>query len=52
MGSRARKIAKSVHSEGQAHLCGLLIAARKRTGLTQQELARRLGQHQPFVAMV
>jgi transcriptional regulator with XRE-family HTH domain len=50
MASRARRIGKSVHSPGQAALCGLLIEARDRAGLTQQQLAKRLGKHQSFVA--
>jgi transcriptional regulator with XRE-family HTH domain len=41
---------KSVHSEGQAHLQALLLAARKRAKLTQQEVADRLGRPQSFVA--
>jgi transcriptional regulator with XRE-family HTH domain len=50
MAPRARSIGKSVHSPGQAALCELLIAARDRAGLTQQQLAKRLGVHQSFVA--
>jgi transcriptional regulator with XRE-family HTH domain len=50
MASRARRIGKSVHSPGQAALCELLIEARNRAGLTQQQLAKRLGKHQSFIA--
>lgn len=50
MASRARGIGKSVHSVGQAALCALLIEARDRAGLTQQQLAKRLGRHQSFIA--
>jgi transcriptional regulator with XRE-family HTH domain len=50
MAPRARTIGKSIHSLGQATLCELLIEARDRAGLTQQQLARRLGMHQSFTA--
>ena len=50
MASRARKLDKSVHSTGQATFCELMIKARKATGLTQQELAKRLHKPQSFVA--
>jgi transcriptional regulator with XRE-family HTH domain len=50
MAPRARRIGKSVHSSGQAALCELLIEARARAGLTQQQLAKKLGMHQSFVA--
>ena len=41
MAPRARSIGKSVHSPGQAALCELLIEARDRAGLTQQQLAKK-----------
>ena len=50
MAHRARSIGKSVHSSGHAALCALLIEARDRAGLTQKQLAKRLGKHQSFVA--
>lgn len=50
MASRARKIAKSVHSPDQAAFCALMIRARKDAGLTQQDLARKLRKPQSFVA--
>jgi transcriptional regulator with XRE-family HTH domain len=50
MAHRARSIEKSVHSRGQTALCKLLIETRDRAGLTQQQLAKRLGKHQSFIA--
>ena len=50
MATRARKLNKSVHSTGQSAFCELMIKARKATGLTQQELAKRLHKPQSFVA--
>ena len=50
MASRARNLQKSVHSAGQLAFCELLIEARKKAGLTQHELARRLKKPQSFVA--
>jgi transcriptional regulator with XRE-family HTH domain len=50
MASRARNLAKSVHSSEQAEFCTLMIEARKRAGLTQQQLADRLRRPQSFVA--
>jgi transcriptional regulator with XRE-family HTH domain len=50
MASRARKLDKSVHSEGQNAFSALMIKARKNAGLTQHELAKRLRKPQSFVA--
>jgi len=50
MGTRARKLDKSVHSGGQSAFCDLMVQARKAAGLTQQELADRLHKPQSFVA--
>jgi transcriptional regulator with XRE-family HTH domain len=50
MAPRARGLIKSVHSPEQAAFCELMIAARKKAGLTQQELAKRLKRTQSFVA--
>jgi transcriptional regulator with XRE-family HTH domain len=50
MGTRARKLGKSVHSAGQIAFCELMIRARKNAGLTQHELAKRLNKPQSFVA--
>lgn len=41
---------KTVHCEHAAKLCELLIAARKKAGLTQQQLAALLKKPQSFVA--
>ena len=41
---------KSLRSPEHQHLIQLLIAARGKAGLTQQELADRLGRPQSFVA--
>jgi transcriptional regulator with XRE-family HTH domain len=45
-----RGIDKSLHSAEHAAFRELMIAARKKAGLTQQELARRLRKPQSFVA--
>lgn len=50
MASRGHKLGKSVHSAAQRALCELLIQARKRAGLSQQELAARLAKPQSFIA--
>jgi transcriptional regulator with XRE-family HTH domain len=50
MGTRARKLDKSVHSGGQTAFCELMVKARKVAGLTQRELANRLHKPQSFVA--
>ena len=50
MGTRARKLNKSVHSEGQIAFRELMTSARKAAGLTQYELAEKLGKPQSFVA--
>ncbi len=47
---RARKLTKSVHSGGQLAFCEAMIAARKKAGLTQAQLASRLKRPQSFVA--
>jgi transcriptional regulator with XRE-family HTH domain len=41
---------KSIHSPGHIALRQLLIAARKSAGLTQEQVASRLGRPQSFVA--
>ena len=43
-------IAKSVHSPEQTAFCRLMVAARKKAGLTQQDLAKRLKKPQSFIA--
>ncbi|MET0986417.1 MAG: helix-turn-helix transcriptional regulator [Steroidobacteraceae bacterium] len=41
---------KSLRSADHRHLLVLLVAAREKAGLTQQQLAERLGKPQSFVA--
>lgn len=50
MPPRARKLVKSVHSGEHAEFCAEMIAARKKAGLTQENLASRLKRPQSFVA--
>jgi transcriptional regulator with XRE-family HTH domain len=50
MAPRARRLQKSVHSPEQTAFRELMVEARDRAGLTQQQLAKRLGKHQSFVA--
>lgn len=45
-------MAKTIRSSGHEALRDALIAARKSAGLTQEQLATRLKQHQSFVARV
>ncbi|HKQ81054.1 MAG TPA: helix-turn-helix transcriptional regulator [Steroidobacteraceae bacterium] len=41
---------KSLRSADHRHLLALLVAAREKAGVTQQQLAERLGKPQSFVA--
>lgn len=41
---------KTIYSDKSKELQGLLIKARNDAGLTQQQLAKKLGKHQSFVA--
>ena len=50
MAPRARGMRKSVHSPEYRALCELITRTRKKAGLTQHALARRLGRPQSFVA--
>lgn len=50
MAPRPRGMLKSVHTAEQLAFRELMIKARKQAGLTQQELAHRLGRPQSFVA--
>ena len=50
MASPARRIRKSVHSPELAVFGELMVSARRKAGLTQQKLAKRLGKPQSFVA--
>ena len=43
-------MSKFIHSQPQDRLCAALKAARKKAGLTQVELARRLGMYRSFVS--
>jgi len=43
---------KSLRTAGHAALTHALVAARQQSGLTQQELAARLGRSQSFVAKI
>lgn len=43
---------KSQFSEAYDLFLAVLIAARKEAGLTQAELARRVGRDQPFISLV
>jgi transcriptional regulator with XRE-family HTH domain len=45
-------MAKSVFTDAYAVFLETLIAARKRAGVTQAELAARLGKPQPFVSNI
>ena len=44
------KLAKGFHDERYRELIGKLVAERKRLGLSQRELADKIGQHQQFVS--
>jgi transcriptional regulator with XRE-family HTH domain len=50
MATRARGIDKSAHSPDQRAFCELMAVARKKAGLTQQDVADRLKKPQSFVA--
>ena len=52
MAKKARGLTKSLHSPEHAALCGLLVTARRRAGLTQQVVAKRLKKPQSFIAKV
>lgn len=41
---------KTIYTQQHQRLCELLIEARKKAGLTQVEVAERLGKPQSFVA--
>jgi len=43
-------MAKSLHTPEYEHFRSLLVVARERAGLTQAEVATRLGRPQSFVA--
>jgi transcriptional regulator with XRE-family HTH domain len=52
MAKKARGLTKSLHLPGHRAFCDLLIAARRKAGLTQQAVAKRLKRPQSFVAKV
>ena len=52
MVKKARGLTKSLHSPQHKAFCDLLIAARRKAGLTQQVVAKRLKRPQSFVAKV
>jgi ribosome-binding protein aMBF1 (putative translation factor) len=41
---------KSIHTKAYKILIAELVSARKAAGLTQEELAKRLNEKQPFIA--
>lgn len=41
---------KTLHTSAYEHLCSLLVAARETVGLTQSDLATRLGRPQSFIS--
>jgi len=43
-------MAKSMHTPEYKHFTALLLKARERAGMTQAEVAARLGKHQSYVA--
>jgi transcriptional regulator with XRE-family HTH domain len=43
---------KTVHSDAYASVLRVLIEARKAAGLTQAELARRVGSQQPVISLI
>ncbi len=43
-------MAKSIYSERQDRLCAVLRAARKQAGLSQVQLAKRLGTYKSYVS--
>jgi transcriptional regulator with XRE-family HTH domain len=45
-----RGISKSLHSDEQRAFCALMIETRKKTGMTQAQLANKLRKPQSFVA--
>jgi len=46
------RVPKSVFTPAYARLLELLVETRKAAGVTQAELARRLGRPQPFISYV
>jgi transcriptional regulator with XRE-family HTH domain len=50
--AKARGLTKSLHSQEYGVFCELLIEARKKAGVTQHALAKKLGKPQSFVAKI
>ena len=48
--ARSRKAIKSLRSAEHRALCALLVAARRKAGLNQNDVAERLGRPQSYVA--
>ena len=47
---RVADLAKGFHDDRYRELIGRLVDARKAEGLSQRQLAERIGQHQQFVS--
>jgi transcriptional regulator with XRE-family HTH domain len=45
-------MSKSLHSERQILIAATLADQRRAKGLTQSQLAKALGRHQPFIANI
>ena len=45
-------MSKTIHSERHKRLAELLSEKRKAAGLTQAEVAKAMGRHQPFIANI
>lgn len=43
---------KSVFSGAHRHVVDALVGARRRSGLTQEEVARRIGRDQSFISLI
>jgi transcriptional regulator with XRE-family HTH domain len=43
---------KAIHSARHKRLTELLIAQRREAGMTQAQVAKALGRHQPFIANI
>lgn len=50
MAKKARGLTKSLHLPEHGALCGILVAARQKVGLTKHEVAKRLKRPQSFIA--
>ena len=48
----ASRMSETLHSDQHARLVAMLLAQRKAAGLTQAEVARAMGRHQPFIANI